>query len=67
MKTTTKSIAMNEHIANLTEAEAKLMLQFAMQDLWAVIYTPHGATDAARLGWLMQKIETLSKENTTHP
>ena len=56
---------MIEHIANLTEAEAKLMLQFAMQDLWAVIYTPHGATDAARLGWLTGKIESLSKENTT--
>ena len=56
---------MNEHIQNLDEAQAKLILQFAMQDLWAVIYTPHGATDAARLGWLTQTIEKLSKENTT--
>ena len=56
---------MNEHIQNITEAQAKLILQFAMQDLWAVIYTPHGATDAARLGWLTQTIEKLSKENTT--
>ena len=55
---------MNEHIANLTEAEAKMLLQFAMQDLWAVIYTPHGATDAERLGWLTGKIESLAKENT---
>ena len=55
---------MNEHIANLTEAEAKMLLQFAMQDLWAVIYTPHGATDAERLGWLTGKIELLAKENT---
>lgn len=55
---------MNEHIQNLDESQAKLLLQYAMEDLQAVIYTPNGATDAARLDWLAQKIETLSKENT---
>jgi len=56
---------MNEHIQNLDESQAKLLLQYAMEDLQTVIHTPNGATDAARLGWLTQKIETLSKENTT--
>jgi hypothetical protein len=54
---------MNEHIANLTEAEAKMLLQFAMQDLRKAIYNPSPAIDATTLGWLTQKIETLSKEN----
>lgn len=55
---------MNEHIEKLTEAEAKMLLQFAMLDLRNAIYTPSPALDAHSLGWLTQKIETLSKENT---
>lgn len=56
---------MNEHIANLTEAEAKMLLLFAMQDLRNAIYSPQPTNDAAHLGWLTGKIEKLSKENTT--
>ena len=56
---------MNEHIQNLDEAEAKMMLQFAMEDLRSAIYDPHASYDAAQLGWLTQTIEKLSKENTT--
>ena len=55
---------MNEQIANLTEAEAKMLLQFAMQDLRSAIYDPQASYDAAQLGWLTGKIETLAKENT---
>jgi hypothetical protein len=55
---------MIEHIQKLTEAQAKLLLQFAMQDLRKAIYNPSPANDATTLGWLTQKIETLSKENT---
>ena len=55
---------MNEQIANLTEAQAKLLLEYAMRDLRNAIYNPLPAVDATRLGWLTQKIETLSKENT---
>ena len=54
---------MNEHIANLTEAQAKLLLEYAMRDLRNAIYNPSPVVDAATLGWLTQKIETLSKEN----
>ena len=56
---------MNEHIQNLDEAEAKMMLQFAMEDLRSAIYDPHASYDAAQLDWLTGKIEQLSKENTT--
>ena len=55
---------MKEQIENLTEAEAKMLLQFAMQDLRSAIYDPQASYDAAQLGWLTGKIETLSKENT---
>lgn len=58
---------MNEQIANLTEAEAKMLLIFAMQDLRKAIYNPSPANDATTLGWLTGKIEELSKENTTQP
>jgi hypothetical protein len=53
-----------EHIQKLTEAEAKLLLEYAMRDLRNAIYMPSPANDATNLGWLTQKIETLSKENT---
>lgn len=55
---------MNEQIANLTEAQAKLLLEYAMRDLRNAIYNPSPAIDATTLGWLTQKIETLAKENT---
>ena len=55
---------MNEHIQNLNEGQAKIILEFAMQALRDSIYTPD-LGDAARLGFLTQKIESLSKENTT--
>ena len=56
---------MNEHIQNLDEAEAKMMLQFAMEDLRSAIYDPHESYDAAQLGWLTKMIETIHKKNTT--
>ena len=55
---------MMEHIQKLTEAQAKLLLEYAMRDLRNAIYNPSPVVDAATLGWLTQKIETLSKENT---
>ena len=56
---------MKEQIENLTEAEAKLLLEYAMRDLRNAIYNPSPAVDATTLGWLTQTIEKLSKENTT--
>lgn len=58
---------MNEHIQSLTEAQAKIILQFAMSDMRKAIYNPEPTVDAATLDWLTQKIETLAKENTTQP
>jgi hypothetical protein len=55
---------MNEHIQNLDESQAKLLLQYAMEDLRKAIYDPSPANDATTLGWLTQTIESLSKENT---
>jgi hypothetical protein len=55
---------MIEHIQKLTEAQAKLLLEFAMRDLRNAIYNPSPVVDAATLGWLTQKIESLAKENT---
>jgi hypothetical protein len=54
---------MIEHITNLTEEQAKLLLEYAMRDLRNAIYTPSPAVDATTLGLLTQKIETLAKEN----
>jgi len=53
-----------EEIRNLTEEQAKLLLQYAMSDLHNAIYNPAPINDMTHLGWLTQKIETLSKENT---
>ena len=53
-----------DQIQKLTEAQAKLLLEYAMRDLRNAIYMPSPANDATNLGWLTQKIETLSKENT---
>ena len=58
---------MNEHIANLTEEQAKIILEFAMREWRNTIYTRDLYGDSARLGFLTQKIETLAKENTTQP
>jgi hypothetical protein len=55
---------MIEHIQKLTEAQAKLLLEYAMRDLRNAIYNPAPAVDATTLGWLTQKIETLAQENT---
>jgi hypothetical protein len=55
---------MQDQIQKLTEEQAKLLLEYAMLDLRNAIYTPSPALDATQLGWLTQKIETLSKENT---
>jgi len=52
-----------DQIQNLTEAQAKLLLEYAMRDLRNAIYTPSPANDATNLGWLTQKIETLAQEN----
>ena len=48
----------------VTEAQAKLLLEYALKDLRNAIYTPSPALDATQLGWLTQKIETLAQENT---
>jgi len=53
-----------DQIQNLTEAQAKLLLEYAMRDLRNAIYMPSPANDATMLGWLTQKIEMLAKENT---
>ncbi len=53
-----------EHIQKLTEAQAKLLLEYALKDLRNAIYTPSPALDATQLGWLTQKIETLAQENS---
>jgi hypothetical protein len=55
---------MQDQIQKLTEAQAKLLLGYALKDMRNAIYTPSPALDATQLGWLTQKIETLSKENT---
>ena len=55
---------MNEHIQNLNESQAKLLLEYAMTDLRNAVYTPHPDNDAEHLGWLTGKIELLAKENT---
>jgi hypothetical protein len=55
---------MIEHIQKLTEAQAKLLLEYAMRDLRNAIYNPAPAVDASTLGWLTQKIEILAQENT---
>jgi len=53
-----------EEIQNLTEAQAKFLLQYAMRNLRNAIYTPSPAVDATTLGWITQIIEILTKENT---
>jgi hypothetical protein len=53
-----------DQIQKLTEAQAKLLLEYAMRDLRNAIYTPAPACDATTLGWLTQTIEKLSQENT---
>jgi hypothetical protein len=53
-----------DQIQKLTEAQAKILLQFAMRDLRNAIYNPAPALDATQLGWFTQTIEKLSKENT---
>jgi hypothetical protein len=55
---------MQDQIQKLTEAQAKLLLEYAMRDLCNAIYTPSPANDATHLGWLTQKIENLAQENT---
>jgi len=52
-----------EEIQNLTEEQAKLLLQYAIEDLrdGVVFSTPELAK---HLDWLISKIKTLSKENT---
>jgi hypothetical protein len=55
---------MNEHIQNLDEAQAKIILGFAIREWRNAIYTPDIYGDTARLGFLTQKIETLAKKNT---
>jgi hypothetical protein len=53
-----------EEIQNLTEEQAKLLLQYAVHDLDLVIFMPAPEVDSRRLQWLTEKIKTLSKENT---
>jgi hypothetical protein len=56
---------MNEHIQNLTEAQAKILLELAMEDLHEAVYNPDRKDDAAWFGWLTKMIETFSKKNTS--
>ena len=52
-----------KEIQNLTEDQAKLLLQYAIQDFRdAVVFS--SPTIAKQLDWLIDKIKTLSKENT---
>jgi len=53
-----------QEIQNLTEEQAKLLLQYAVEDLDLIIFMPAPETDSKRLQWLTDKIKTLSKENT---
>jgi len=53
-----------QEIQNLTEEQAKLLLQYAVEDLDLMIAMPAPETDSKRLQWLTDKIKTLSKENT---
>ena len=55
---------MNEHIQNLTEAQAKLLLEYAMLDLHNAVYMTCPPVDTVQHGWLTRAIERLSKENT---
>jgi len=55
---------MQNQIQKLTEAQAKLLLEYAMRDLRNAIYNPSPAVDVTTLGWLTQTIETLAQENT---
>jgi len=52
-----------QEIRNLTEDQAKLLLQYALEDLSSVIVYS-SSLDSKRLDWLTDKIKTLSKENT---
>jgi hypothetical protein len=54
---------MQDHIQKLTEAQAKLLLEYAMRDLRNAIHMPSPANDATMLDWLTQKIEILAQEN----
>ena len=52
-----------KEIQNLTEDQAKLLLQYAIEDFRAaVVFSSPGL--AKLLDWLTDKIKTLSKENT---
>ena len=53
-----------EEIQNLTEEQAKLLLQYAVEDFGRVINYPSPEIDSLGLDWLTDKIKTLSKENT---
>lgn len=52
-----------KEIQNLTEEQAKLLLQYAIEDFRvAVVFSSPEL--AKLLDWLINKIKTLSKENT---
>jgi hypothetical protein len=53
-----------KEIRNLTEEQAKLLLQYALEDYSRVISYPSPELDEKQLQWLIDKIKTLSKENT---
>jgi hypothetical protein len=53
-----------EEIQNLTEEQAKLLLQYAVHDLDLIIFMPSPEIDSKRLQWLTDKITKLAKENT---
>jgi len=53
-----------EEIQNLTEEQAKLLLQYAVENLSSVCQFYSSSLDSRRLDWLTDKIKTLSKENT---
>jgi len=63
MKPSNQQMNTMEEIQNLTEEQAKLLLQYALEDLSSVIVYS-SSLDSKRLDWLTDKIKTLSKENT---
>jgi len=63
MKPSNQQMNTMEEIQNITEEQAKLLLQYALEDLSSVIVYS-SSLDSKRLDWLTDKIKTLSKENT---
>jgi hypothetical protein len=64
MKPSKKHTNIMQEIQNLTEEQAKLLLQYAVEDMSLVIAMPAPEIDSKKLQWLTDKITKLAKENT---